>query len=366
VTRRRANLEDGAQLLREEPARQLFDRGGRLQPVRVAGDAVGVNRDADAPGERHLAQRDEEAAVRTIVVGQHEARFAQVGERRIQPAERARIVDVRSLVARLAEDLRQRRRAETRAASREVHQHQGGRALVGPELRRECRAHVVARRERRDDQRQRADDLARVAVCCHVVRIDIESLPTGILTPSAGTGRAPPRARCRTARRPRPARPRPPSSCRELDERQGPDGAAARFVSASPTAIRPDAGASMTASGVRSPIAKRLPRVPIKRQQRRRAIGDRHLPGSDALVARAEPADRAVADRDEERLVGHGWRTQDAAHRLVQREAGGIERAQREPAARVRARHPRRLAEQGRQIHVDRVVPKSGSRTSRR
>ena len=36
--------------------------------------------------------------------------------------------------------------------------------------------------------------------------------------------------------------------------------AAARLVSASPTAIRPDAGASSTATGVRSPMAKASPR----------------------------------------------------------------------------------------------------------
>ena len=40
--------------------------------------------------------------------------------------------------------------------------------------------------------------------------------------------------------------------------------AAARFVSASPTAIRPDAGASMTASGARSPIAIASPRTVSK------------------------------------------------------------------------------------------------------
>ena len=36
-------------------------------------------------------------------------------------------------------------------------------------------------------------------------------------------------------------------------------GAAARFVSASPTAMRPEAGASITAIGARSPIAKASP-----------------------------------------------------------------------------------------------------------
>ena len=38
-------------------------------------------------------------------------------------------------------------------------------------------------------------------------------------------------------------------------------GAAAMFVSASATAMRPDAGALMTASGVRSPIAMASPVV---------------------------------------------------------------------------------------------------------
>ena len=55
-----------------------------------------------------------------------------------------------------------------------------------------------------------------------------------------------------------------------------------------------------------------LARVALEGQQRRRAVGDRHLPRADHRVARAEAADRAVADRDQERLVGHRRVEQDA------------------------------------------------------
>ena len=45
----------------------------------------------------------------------------------------------------------------------------------------------------------------------------------------------------------------------ELDAAEAPIGAAARLVSASPTAMRPEAAASMTATGVRSPMAMASP-----------------------------------------------------------------------------------------------------------
>ena len=115
-------------------------------------------------------------------------------------------------------------------------------------------------------------------------------------------------------------------------------GAAARLVSASATAIRPDAGASI--DGERRALAdgERLARVAVERQQRRGAVGDRHLPRADALIARAQAADRPVANRDEERLVGDGRRAQDAIDRVGDGDAAGVERAERRrDAARRRA-----------------------------
>ena len=90
------------------------------------------------------------------------------------------------------------------------------------------------------------------------------------------------------------------------------------MVSASPTAIRPDAGALI--DGQRRPLAnrERLARVVARTSSRGGAVGDGHLPRADALIARAEAADGPVADGDEERLVAHRRRAQDPLDRLRQ------------------------------------------------
>ena len=96
---------------------------------------------------------------------------------------------------------------------------------------------------------------------CHVVRIDRLSLPTGMLTPSAGHSSIP---TAWTVSNSAASSPGWPAAAIQLAESftpaMDPMRAAATFVSASPTAIRPDAGASSTATGVRSPIAIASPR----------------------------------------------------------------------------------------------------------
>ena len=96
--------------------------------------------------------------------------------------------------------------------------------------------------------------------------------------------------------------------------------------------------------------------VALEGQQRRRAVGDRHLPRADHRVARAEAAHRAVADRDQERLVRHRGVEQDAPDGLGEVDAVGREGAQLRAQAPHVPRHARRLAEEGRQVHVHRLV----------
>ncbi len=90
----------------------------------------------------------------------------------------------------------------------------------------------------------------------HVVRIDIESLPTGMDRPIATHVSI---ATARTVSYSAASSPGCPAGAIQLAESLTSSSermpAAAIFVIASPIAMRPDAGASISASGVRSPIA---------------------------------------------------------------------------------------------------------------
>ena len=98
---------------------------------------------------------------------------------------------------------------------------------------------------------------------CHAVRIDIESLPTGMLTPSAGHRSV---ATLFTVSKSPASSPGEPAAAIQLADsftsERSLTGAAARLVSASPTAIRPEATGSITAIGARSPMANASPAYP--------------------------------------------------------------------------------------------------------
>ncbi len=97
----------------------------------------------------------------------------------------------------------------------------------------------------------------------HLVRIDSESLPTGMLMPSAGHSSMP---IALTVSYSAASSPGAPQAAIQLADSfslsSDAIGAAAMFVIASPTAMRPDAGALMTASGVRSAIVIASPVKP--------------------------------------------------------------------------------------------------------
>ncbi len=98
-----------------------------------------------------------------------------------------------------------------------------------------------------------------------VVFIDNESLPTGMLMPSCGHNSI--ATACTVSNNAASSLPCPAAAIQLADNLMSPIAvidAAAIFVSASPTAMRPDAAASITASGVRSPIAKASPRCVLK------------------------------------------------------------------------------------------------------
>jgi len=94
------------------------------------------------------------------------------------------------------------------------------------------------------------------------VRIDSESLPTGMLMPSAGHSSS---ATALTVSNKAASSAPCPAAAIQFAESftlpTSPTAAAARFVSASPTAMRPEACGLMRASGERSPIANASPWV---------------------------------------------------------------------------------------------------------
>ncbi len=114
----------------------------------------------------------------------------------------------------------------------------------------------------------------------------------------------------------------------------------------------------------------RLAGVAFEIVEHHRAIGDRHLPRPDHRIARAESADRAIADRDQERLAADRRHAQHARDRIVEPDAVDIG-DEVEALGRVLrvAVHARRLAEQ----HVERKIDdraigrrNAGARVARR
>ena len=122
--------------------------------------------------------------------------------------------------------------------------------------------------------------------------------------------------------------------------------------------MRPEAGASSMAMGVRSPIDMASPREAFVIRQRHGAIRHRQLPGADHLVAAGQAANGAVADGDQEGLVGHRGVAQHAVGGFSQVDAGQVQRRGHAGQTAHVARHARRLARD----HVDRHVPRGALR----
>ena len=111
--------------------------------------------------------------------------------------------------------------------------------------------------------------LTGAVTCCvapvssvHLVRIERLSLPTGMPTFSAGHSSSP---TARTVSYSAASSPGSPHAAIQLAlsfTRGRSIGAASRLVMASPTAMRPEAGAFSAASGVRSPMHMASPRKP--------------------------------------------------------------------------------------------------------
>ena len=98
---------------------------------------------------------------------------------------------------------------------------------------------------------------------CHWVRMDSESLPTGMDTPSAGHSSRPTALTVAYSAASSPGSPHAAIQLAESLTRGNSMGAASKLVMASATAMRPEAGASTAAMGVRSPMAMASPPKPL-------------------------------------------------------------------------------------------------------
>ena len=96
----------------------------------------------------------------------------------------------------------------------------------------------------------------------HCVRMDKLSLPTGIEMPKAGHSSIPTAATVAYKSASSPGSPQAAIQLAESFTRGNSMGAANKLVMASATAIRPEAGASRAAKGVRSPMLMASPAKP--------------------------------------------------------------------------------------------------------
>ncbi len=97
----------------------------------------------------------------------------------------------------------------------------------------------------------------------HCVRMDRLSLPTGIEMPSCGHSSMPTALTVAYRSASSPGSPQAAIQLADSLTRGSSMGAASRLVMASATAMRPEAGALMAASGVRSPMAMASPAKPL-------------------------------------------------------------------------------------------------------
>ncbi len=142
------------------------------------------------------------------------------------------------------------------------------------------------------------------------VRIDRLSFPTGTPMPSAGHSSMP---TARTVSYSAASSPGSPQAAIQLQlslTRASSSGAASRLVIASPTAMRPEAGASSTASGVRSPRLIASPRKPLKsaRVTAQSATGTCHGPTIGSRLLRPPTVRSPIVIR-KRLLATVGWRS---------------------------------------------------------
>ncbi len=318
---------------------------------------VEVDVQATAGGKGHLGQSGEQATVGAVVVGKQQLVLVQALDHGKEGLEVFGIVQIRHLLADLVVDLRQRRAAQTVLATAQINQDQIGCAMIQTQLRGQGGAHVLYRGKTGNDQRQRRGNRLLLAGF-----IPAGLHGHGVLADRNGDAQlgAQLHADCL-------------------------DGVVQARVFTRVTGSRHPVGRQFDVgqlgdtrgSQVGHGLGNRhAPGGRGVEQRQRRALthghgftgvdveaggGDgtvshRHLPGADHLVAGDHTGDAAVADGDQELFAGYRRQAQYALGGIVQVQLVGAEVVALLGFALDAAVHARRLAEQNRERHIDRLV----------
>ena len=333
---------------------QLFVEQRGQMVVAQRGD---IRFHAAVAGKGHFRQRDQQTAVGAVVVGQ-QFTLRHQGLHRIPEAFQLRdIAHVSRLVAELAIDLRQRRRAQRVVPFTEVDQQQG--VIFRRKLRRDGMTDIFDTGEGRDDQRQRRGHLALLAAFLpagfhrHRVFTDRNGqaqrraqlfahrfhrlIQASVFTRVAGGGHPVSRQ----------------LHAVQLANLRGGD-VGQRF------ADRQTARGREVQQGDRGALAHRhrFAIVAVEAGGGHRAVGHRDLPRANHLVAGDHTGHGAVADGDEEGFLGHRRQMQNAVNRIGKGNRLAIQRATLSFQSLHVAGHFRRFAEQDVQRQVDRLIVK--------
>ena len=333
-----AHLQHRAQLFGEEHAQGLRAERGEI-------DAK-----AGPSGERHLAESRGKAAVRAVVVGEHEA-VADEGLHRVEEFAQHVRLRIGCNASRQIEDLGEGGAAEPAAAESEVRKQQA----VG---------HVT--------DRHGGQDLPNVGDRCECGHDEREGGAHRALAPIVGPRGA--HGEAVLADRDRepegraelpPCRPnrvmqrgvvgsgvRHPVR-RQDDGRQLPDPGRGEIGEGFADGHAGRGGGVENGEGRALAHRHRLPRTAPMVGGDGRTVGDRNLPRPYHLIAGGQPRDGAVADGDEERLVRDARQPQ---HPLQGR--GGLEAGGKGDLARQGARRPwvvACLAREARRVPEDEV-----------
>ena len=286
------------------------------------------------------------------------------GRRRASGSARAR----RGRAPRLPSGRTPRRGSSRRGAC--VRARSTNRTSVSSSLR-SCGVHVPrtsSHGAKAETTRESGPTTSRVPLpSFQAVRIDIESLPTGMPTPRRGHSS---RATARTVSKRAASSPGDPAAAIQLAEsltrESDATGAAARFVRASPTAMRPDAGPSTTATGERSPIANASPAYPSNDRSvvAQSATGTCHGPTIGSREHRPPTVRSPIVTRNVLSATA-GWRSTrcTASATSMPSARNGSSRGRTRRTSRVmRGGLPRSA---GRSMSTGRF-PNSGSSTTRR
>ena len=341
------------------------DLRGPVLRVAIVGTAVGdavafgdehvdVQAQAHVAGKSHFAGRCPEPAVAAVVVREEAALLAQLVDRHDERLQLRGVVEVGHRGAELIQHLRQHRARHALLAVAEVDQDQRG--VAGLELWRQRRSHVVERRERGDDEADRGGHLLCLAAVgparAHRQRIladrHADAERGAQCHADRDDGVVERRVFARLAARGHPVAAQLDLGQLDRCGQQVRDRLTDRHA----------AGGRRVQRRQRRALADRhrLAAKTAEIGQRDRAIGHRHLPRPDHRIAAAQPADRAVTDRDQETLARDSRVPKHVERDLFERHVVQVELGRFAHDAPHVAQHLRRLAEQRVHRHRDRAL----------